>query len=668
MAVKAIEDHSFIKDWVKYNTHVFRQMYPQIPEKELKSFVLEVAKETVVNPTAKLHNNYQHREINIDLLTLIDWYEDKKPIAGGFGVFFNDQNTVINPAANMLDKFMTLRKEYKDQLKVVKEGTYEYETFDRLQSTEKINANSYYGAGGAPTSNFYNVFTATSVTATGQSLISTTQQAFEAFLANNTPFLELNECIDFLENVRKEKYTLDISFLPNVTAERMFSRLKSMFLEYKDAYDSVLINYLSKQTQGDLNRMFFKNNLYSFSVLPKMRRKLHTIVSKVESFKDPHDIPGSIKGNIQDLWDYYREFVFYNHSAFNRINRLKTMKRKNVVTVDTDSNMLNLNPWVMFMHKYIISPDDTMARRDADELRFICINIMCYVITNMVTETLQAYTKGAHIPKEFRHKINMKNEFLFTRLVLAEKKKRYASSIRLREGKEIFPEKIDVKGIDFMKSSTRDDTKKYFMDILKRKILQVTDINVPEILRDLEQFEGVIMESLRKGEKNFLIPKSVKDIAGYSQPFTQQGVRGVIAWNYLYPDLHIQLPEKLDIVKVNMSTMDEIEPLKTINPEFYNIIVKRFFEQRTFNRDSDIKKKAKAREKGIDYKEDPAKGVDILAIPRSMPAIPEWLMPFIDYDTIVNDNMSRFYSVIESLGVQLIRTSKAEHYSNILKI
>lgn len=132
----------FINDWKKYYTRLFTQMYPQLSEKELKIFLDKVLKEKLVNPDAEIHNNYIHKSIKVDLLSVIDWYEDTKPIAGGFGVFFKNQNQVLNPAAVMLNNFLTLRKSYKGKLKDYSETSYEYATFDRLQLTEKINANS----------------------------------------------------------------------------------------------------------------------------------------------------------------------------------------------------------------------------------------------------------------------------------------------------------------------------------------------------------------------------------------------------------------------------------------------------------------------------------------------------------------------------------------------
>jgi hypothetical protein len=266
----------------------------------------------------------------------------------------------------------------------------------------------------------------------------------------------------------------------------------------------------------------------------------------------------------------------------------------------------------------------------------------------MVTEVLKKYTKNANILKDFRPKINMKNEFLFTRLILSSKKKRYISSVRLREGSEIYPEKIDIKGMDFVKSSTREDTKAYFINLVKQELLYKDEVSISNVLRELEKFESIIMTSLRKGEKNFLIPKSVKELEAYADPFREQGVRGVLAWNYVYPGLAIQLPEKIDIVKVKMKTKESIEPLKTSHPEIYERLMKHIFNGKN-------KKLAD-------------KGVEIIAIPRSVQAVPEWLMPFIDYDTIVNDNISRFYSVLESLGIETIKASDKKYFTNILKV
>lgn len=643
-----MKEHIFTKEWIDHYKGIFSTMYPEVDKKEIKSFLIEQVETNIKNPKGQLHNNYVNKSMDIDLLTLIDWFHTTKPIAAGFGLFFKNQNEVLNPNAVMLSGSLDMRAEIKKFLKIYDEDTYEYAEAERGQKNEKVVANSFYGASGAKTSNFFNLYTATSVTATGQSLISTTETAFESFLTNNTLFIDLNDCMCFLKNIISEKCTIDDDFLPNISVELLMTRLKKTFFEYKEEYHYTLFLYLMNLSQKQLNRIYFKNNLYEFSKLMKMKNKLYKIINKVDSFRDPNKVPDIIKDDIKDLWDYYKEFVFYNYPAFNRIQRLKNDKRKTVVVVDTDSNMLNLEPWTKFLDSYIIKTNYKLKYRDENQLIYISINIMCYLLTCMIKDVLAKYTKTSNIPKEYRCKINMKNEFLFSKLILSSKKKRYINSILLREGKEMRPEKPDIKGHDFVKSSTCEDSNKFFTRIVREKLLYTDNINISDILKELEKFEKVIRKSLEKGERNFLTPKSVKELEAYKDPFKEQGVRGIITWNYLYPDMEISLPEKVDIIKVKLTNEKEIEPLKFTDPDIYKCIQRNIFG----NPEEKISKK----------------GVQVIAVPKQIGEIPKWIVPYIDYDTIVNDNISKFYSVLEALGIETIKTSKKEYFSGILKI
>lgn len=87
--------------------------------------------------------------------------------------------------------------------------------------------------------------------------------------------------------------------------------------------------------------------------------------------------------------------------------------------------------------------------RSDDNNTFIIINTLAYFITAAVSDTLYEYGKYSNIPKEHRHRFSMKNEFYFNKLVIGKKKKRYLSSIKLREGNLLDPYKPDVKGLIF---------------------------------------------------------------------------------------------------------------------------------------------------------------------------------------------------------------------------
>lgn len=643
------KDYIFLERWKKENYKILHKMYPDISKKEIYSFLDDMINENIKNPKVIIDNNYIRKQINTDLLSTINWLENTNPIMAGHGVLYKNQHQVVNPLALMIQKFLTSRKKFKGQLRFIKDkNSYEYKTFDRKQLSEKISANSIYGTFGNVISFLFNMYTAPSVTGSGQSLISTTEQAFESFLANNTLFNSINECFTFLNNVLKEDYKIDSGFLHDVDIDKVFDRLVGNFYNYQSEYDELIYSFLNALDQDQLNKIYYKNNIYEFSMHQEILSLLLNIVRVTDEFKDPNKVPESAKPYLEELWRYYKQFVLYNHSPIDRIQRLKNDRRQVVLTIDTDSNFINLNPWVEFMFNNVINNDYRCKGRDVENLRFISVNTMAYVITNMMQSVLGRYTKDSNIPKDYRHFINIKNEFLMSRVVLTSKKKRYFSSIRLREGDEIWPEKMDVKGHEFMKSTATEETKERFIDIIKEHIIKSKNINVVDVLKEIESFESEIIQSLRDGEKKYLIPNSVKELEAYSEPLRMQGVRAVIAWNYIYPDLELELPTKVDLVKLTLTEDSELNKLRRDFPDIYKTIEENILN----NPDKRIS----------------SKGLGVIAIPRNIEKIPDWIIPFIDYDTITFNVLKKFYSVLESLGLDTIKTSKKEYFSNILNI
>lgn len=439
-------EHKFLKDWKRTQRQLLMRMYPDIKKEDINSFLDDIIKENLHDPKCDLDNNYIGKKASTTLLNTVDWINDNKPICAGHGVFYKNQHQETNPLSLMIQKFLKSRKAFKGMLRKFPKTSFEYKEYDRKQLSEKVNANSIYGCLGMILSFLFNKHTAPSVTATGQSLISTTQQAFESFMTNNTLFNNINECMTYVYNILNEEYTMDDSFIQDVDSEVLFDHLTSMFYMYKDSYEDVLRPFINTLSQTEINRIYYKNNLYAFSGHPVILSLLQEILINTEDFKDPNDVPESAEPYLKQLWAYYEEFVFYNHSPMNRIQRLKNDKRKCVLTIDTDSNFLNLHPWVEFVNDSVVSRTPQLQGRNVENITFIIINTMAYIITYMCRAVLWRYTKDANIPEDYRSFINIKNEFLMSRVILASKKKRYISSIRLREGDEIYPEKIDIKG------------------------------------------------------------------------------------------------------------------------------------------------------------------------------------------------------------------------------
>ena len=221
------------------------------------------------------------------------------------------------------------------------------------------------------------------------------------------------------------------------------------------------------------------------------------------------------------------------------------------------------------------------------------------------------------------------------------------SKTLLREGSEY--KKIDIKGLDFRKSSCNIETEKFFSKLAKDKIIEAKDVDSAEVIRDIQQFENYIRNTLINGEKEFLIPSKVKELGAYADPLREMGVNGVLAWNCCYPNQDIQLPDIVDLIKVNMQTEEDIEDLKETEPEIYNNIMEGIF--------------------GNDNPKIRKKGIYVIAIPRNVDKIPEWIIPYINYDEVVNNNISKFHPILNSLNIFLIQTeSKAgkTYMSNIV--
>lgn len=640
----------FLKQWKAQQRELLKANFPDRSDEEIDEFLEEEIKNNLKNPEGILSNNYVKKSIKVNLLDLIDWMENVKPIIAGNGTFFKNQNQGVNPAANMLDEFLINRKRYKDMLKVYDPSSYEYATSDRMQKSEKVNANSFYGGNGNEAFVFFNLYCAISITSTAQSLISTTETAFENFLANNTPYINLDDCMNFIMNVvHHEKHNMDASFLPDIDIHRVHKRIINNF-KYRrgEKHSEVIMNVLKTLDQETLNRLYFKNNIYEFCLVPKIYKKLTESFTILKDFKNPNKVPKDALPGLEDIWSYIEEFVVYKHFTFNRIQRLKYEKRKSVIVVDTDSNMIHLAPWVKFTtDKFYAQDNDIITGKSEEDLLYISINVMNYFVTQMVNATLAKYTKRSNILKEYRPRINMKNEFLYLRMVLSKVKKRYAGSIRLREGEELIPEKLDIKGHDFMKASCTQDVKEYMENIVKEEILYAKDISLPRILRRITDLEDIIFDSLHKAEKKFFLPRQVKAMEEYKKPMSIQQFKATMHWNLIYPDMGIELPSNVYVIKLRLGKKNALEELQEKYPDIYRKINKNIINS------------------GIEG----LGAVETIAIPSNLNDIPQWIIDFIDYETMVNDNVSKFYPVLEALGIPTVKAkSSVTFFSNILDI
>ena len=660
---------TIIEDWKKDMHRSIHFMYPSLTNDEINSTLDELVNENFIDPKSIIHNDYNDDLTLEQPLSIVYQYcNERKPILAGNGTLFYNQDQVTSPIEEVIVDRMDTRQNYKNQMKetmdkIVALGNIEdltpqgrdkyrqlqilYEDQDRMQNEAKIRINSIYGAFGMPSFLFYNKYTAAATTGTGQSLISATGIAFEGFLGDNALFLNFGECITFMSNIIEEKYTLPVLDFKIITDYRVvYNRMANNF-EYgvfdESIHGEILKDFLKQCSPSQLTKIYYKNNLFEFVKHPSMMNIITKAFSKVASFNDPNKVPEDIKEDLATLWSYCKEYVYYPHHYNERINRLKNKNRKRVKLVDTDSNLLYVQPWVDFIEENIDKSVISMSRESLD---FACVNTVAYLITNMLKELLAMYCHDAHVLERYWHRINMKNEYCFVKMLFASVKKRYVGKIVLREGKAVT--KIEIKGYDFKKAGVTEFVSEALTSIIKNRIMEnEKPADTVGILRDLYSMEKDIETSLKNGERKYLVRMNCKGEKAYKYPYRMGQVLSVLVWNTVNPTNNIMTPDKVDVALTNITKVEDLEPIKYKFPKeykaLYDIITNSPLEV--------------FRNKGIKY----------VAIPNSLDKIPEWLIPLIDYDKITTRTLGTFEPILEALELPSIKTKELNFFGNIQK-
>lgn len=329
-----IRNNYFIEDWINTMKDTVKLLYPDISNSELEEFLCQVIDNNLKVPIAEFDNNYNRTTKRVDVLSLMQWVKDNKFIIAGNGTIFKNHEQEYNPSIHFLMDVKDSRDRIKKSMKSKTPGTYEYMIDDMGQLNEKLLMNSDYGAAGSPITYFFNLYCAVSTTATGQSLISTAMCAFEDFFSDNVRFIDFDDCSKYITNIINEPFNGDMSLVEDKKAHEVFERLKSKFLDYKESYSYLLFNMLLNIDQDNLNRIYYKNNLYEFARLPKVKKLLFKIIDETDLFLDPNKPPKENKEDLELLWSWMKEFVDYNYFAFNRIGRLTCDPRDTVCTID----------------------------------------------------------------------------------------------------------------------------------------------------------------------------------------------------------------------------------------------------------------------------------------------------------------------------------------------
>ena len=203
---------------------------------------------------------------------------------------------------------------------------------------------------------------------------------------------------------------------------------------------------------------------------------------------------------------------------------------------------------------------------------------------------------------------------------------------------------LGITGLEMIKSTTRESVRDRLKKILLDQILDAGTIDQRRILVELVRFEKEIYNSLVNKEVKYYKPVSFLSIDSYENSEDLYTVRAAVVYNATKDEdmpafnLHERNSGLLIKVKINPITTSHLEE---DNPRIWKIL-QDLFNRKEFSR-----------------------GINNYVIPYDV-SIPEWVVEFIDYYQIINDNLKTF--PLESVGLVGKVVNKSVNHSNILKI
>ena len=408
-------------------------------------------------------NNYKHQQVDMTLLEVARYIWDRKPIITSYGVMYKRHGEVPNPVYTLIDGFIKNRKVLKKEMFKYPKGSENFEKYNLLQLLAKIDANGFYGCCGMYSCIYYNLYTACTTTSQGKSCNSAAALFFESFLNNNVPFGSMNELVTFIHNVINETRYYDDSVIldDNITIDECFYKLMaSTGWGWVPSEEEMCIiwDMLSQLGKQDLNRLFYKNNLFHFIDNKYVRNAIVAFLQKLEKpYMDPNEIPEEAKDEIEFVYDLMREYVYYSYQIIDRLDKMYYLIRSNSIIQDTDSAIISLDGWYRyvlpmtagipmaiknkvcdvdkildgdsdyakdtpipmtdydFLNDEIVEQEryiDPMVITPQDGLKFSIINLLSHIIGRLVNDYMERYCRNSNSDSNSTCMITLKNEFL----------------------------------------------------------------------------------------------------------------------------------------------------------------------------------------------------------------------------------------------------------------
>lgn len=501
-----------------------------------------------------------------------------------------------------------------------------------------------YGILGLKASAVYNAIIQNSITLSGKAIITTAISTMESFLSDSNKFDFFDDMSEFVLNVTSKNYQHNIlEYVDNVIDhDKLYNYLINHLKEQTPNSKELTRRLVESLNDEERTRVYYKNKISELLENSWFKNKITELSS-------------SDYEENEEFRQLVCEFCLYDEVLCDKFKRSLKQTKKTVVLCDTDSNFLYLDPLIQDAFR-IIGCEKTKERN------LNLLNMYIDICTEALKQIFWTMTNNLGIPDSHKEIIKMKNEFINSIMLMTKNKKSYAALVYAKLGKVLAKEKIDLKGLAIRKSVVAKKLRDKYTDILIEDILKAgangDGIDLRNIVDKNNAICKEIEDNIREGKTDYAIPVKYDTESNYANPATLQQVRGALMWNVLEPNNEIVPPDRVNLFKLKTAKKDakELLELKEKYPEKYAIIMDRAFNEGP-----------NANSNRIDISK---YGFDVIAIPKSAERIPDYIIPLIDFDTMVDNNASSMNIILTSLGIycEKIAAGKPAVKSNIIEI
>jgi DNA polymerase elongation subunit (family B) len=638
----------FINEWANQAAEQIAIIKGIPYDQKLINKILKVGKAQLQTKEMIIHNNLTQVVEEGTTEDLLDYYlGDDKPLMTGYGVLYQQHEGSLNLPAKMLAYLGSERKVVKkkmfEHVNDVDKGIYN--AYDTKQKVIKVLANSFYGVMGQKSFIFHNEYNGPAITYTAYQIITNSMLSIEAFMANNVRFKNFDQIIQFITNSLKTTPRTPIEQI--IGSKKVFKcpniieYLVSMSdFDLTEKEIDLLNTAVGGLVHEEIWLLYFKRNLFEFLKQPKIIDMLGDCLDG--DFVNPDEPPEAVKPTIDALYELLVDYVSYDYLYEDRFERSHELVRQVILVVDTDSNFISLMPFYDFM-----ADQFDLGDKDDKEAYIPVCNIITHILSRYIHRTLHLFANNMNLTKDNQKFLAMKSEFLFSRVLLTNNKKQYAANIVATEGNVLDKPKLELKGISIKKTGLNKATRTYFTKILEDMMLNAKEIDIPAILRKYWEYERAIVKGLTEDlSTQFCTPGKYSSIDSYKNYAQMDVVRGTMLWNYMNESRPIGNHSKINKIKLRSMTKDELKEAMKDFPEDLEALLELMEKDEVFKK----------------Y------GLDILALPKDLETIPDWVRPLMDVSTMASDIMRNAIVLLESLGVQLLTIRSKNYYSNILQM